>query len=212
MPLTSQIQFQAASAPITEPVTKFGGQPVWHDAPQWPLSRTTGNPMRFICQVALDPRLFPDAIGKMAYVFMTDEDEYVDGTWEPDGGENAVIIQPAPLAAGVRTSPQATGPTLFDMVQMPGYERLAPLEREYAVAMRLAEEPPFQPQALGGNKLGGSPVFLQGDEFPDEGEWRLLLQLDSADVPFSVNFGDAGVAYAFIDPTGQAAKMLWQCC
>jgi hypothetical protein len=30
----------------------------------------------------------------MAYVFMVEDDEYVDGTEEPDGGENAVIIQP----------------------------------------------------------------------------------------------------------------------
>ncbi|MBY0240670.1 MAG: DUF1963 domain-containing protein, partial [Burkholderiaceae bacterium] len=66
-------------------------------------------------------------------------------------------------------------------------------------------------EALEGNKVGGAPIFLQGDEFPDEGAWRLLLQLDSVNVPFSVNFGDAGIAYAFIDPAGQTGKLLWQC-
>jgi hypothetical protein len=30
----------------------------------------------------------------MAYVFMTDATEYVDDAWEPEGGENAVIVQP----------------------------------------------------------------------------------------------------------------------
>ena len=35
-------------APITEPVSKLGGQPVWVDAPQWPLSRATGKPMSFV--------------------------------------------------------------------------------------------------------------------------------------------------------------------
>jgi uncharacterized protein YwqG len=89
------------------------------------------------------------------------------------------------------------------------------------------EEPAFQAQtvlcdwsetefeqyakAREGTKIGGVPLFLQNDAFPDDGEWRLLLQLDSTQVPFSVNVGDAGLAYVFVDPTGQRAKMLWQC-
>lgn len=183
--------------------------------------------MRFICQVAIDEKLFPGSYGRMAYIFITDEDEYVDGTWEPNGGENAVVIQPSLLDVGTPTSPQMTGPTLYDMVEIPGKDRLVPIEREYAATMTTAEEPQFQTvdirsswsgeengryaEALEGNKVGGAPIFLQGDEFPDEGEWTLLLQLDSVNVPFSVNFGDAGIAYAFIDKEGQTGKFLWQC-
>jgi uncharacterized protein YwqG len=227
MPFRSEIQFIPAAAPITESVTKFGGQPVWHSMPQWPLSRATGNPMRFICQVVIDDKLFPNSTGRMAYIFITDEENYVDGTWEPNGGENAVIIQPSPLPVSVLTSPQITGPTLYDMVEIPGKDRLVPVEREYATAMTVGEEPAYQSEdvrsswsdednekysgVLGGNKVGGAPIFLQGDEFPDDGEWRLLLQLDSVNVPFSVNFGDAGIAYAFIDPAGRTGKLLWQC-
>jgi hypothetical protein len=33
------------SEPISDLVTKFGGQPVWRDAPQWPLSAGLGLPM-----------------------------------------------------------------------------------------------------------------------------------------------------------------------
>jgi uncharacterized protein YwqG len=227
MPFRDEIQFTAVAVPITEAVTKFGGQPVWHGAPQWPISRATGNPMRFICQVAIDEKLFPGLYGRMAYIFITDEDEYVDGTWEPNGGENAVIIQPSLLDVGTPTSAQMTGPTLYDMVEIPGKDRLVPIEREYAATMTTVEEPQFRTvdirsswsdeengryaEALEGNKVGGAPIFLQGDEFPDEGEWTLLLQLDSVNVPFSVNFGDAGIAYAFIDKEGQTGKFLWQC-
>lgn len=183
--------------------------------------------MRFICQIALDEATFPNAAGKMAYIFMTDEDEYVDGTWEPDGGENAVIIQPGGAAPASETAALTTGPTIYDMVEVPGAERLDPAEREYAVKLTTADEPAFvseekrsewsedefaeYAQALDGNKIGGSPIFLQGDEFPSEGQWQLLMQLDSTQVPFSVNFGDAGIAYAFIDQTGTVGKMLWQC-
>ncbi len=35
--------------------------------------------------------------------------------------------------------------------------------------------------------------LMQVDE-----EWNLLIQLDSSSVPFSINFGDAGVGYGFI--------------
>lgn len=227
MPISSRIQFLTSTTPITERVSKFGGQPVWMEAPQWPLSRETGNPMRFICQIALDDAKLPKAAGKMAYIFMTDEAEYVDGTWEPDGGENAVIIQPGGTHAGTVTAALATGPSLFDMVEEAGAQSLVAQEREYAVQLSNATEPQYvndnnrrdwsedefakYAQALDGNKIGGSPVFLQADEFPAGDGWKLLLQLDSTQVPFSVNFGDAGIAYAFIDPTGTSGKLLWQC-
>ena len=227
MPFCSKIHFSLSTIPITEAVTKFGGQPSWLEAPQWPLSRTTGKPMRFICQIALDDALFPQAAGKVAYIFMTDEDEYVDGTWDPNGGENSVIIQPGGKTdAGTSGIPSAT-PSLYDLVDQPGASTLVAQEREYAVRLSKTSEPAFveqdqrsnwteeqfaeYAQALEGNKVGGSPIFLQGDEFPEGGNWSLLLQLDSTAVPFSVNFGDAGIAYVFVDSTGTMGKFLWQC-
>lgn len=62
------------------------------------------------------------------------------------------------------------------------------------------------------NKIGGTPVFLQVDEFPLGGTCRLLLQLDSCSLPFFINFGDAGVGYAFLNQAGDQANFLWQCC
>ncbi len=77
--------------------TKFGGQPDWIEVPQWPLSKETGNPMKFIGQIDLSESIYKshNLAGKMAYIFMTDEDdEFVDDTWIMDGGENALILQP----------------------------------------------------------------------------------------------------------------------
>jgi uncharacterized protein YwqG len=227
MAYLSKIQFTAASAPIVEAVTKFGGQPVWIAAPQWPLSRETGNPMRFIGQIALDGHLFAGGAGKMAYIFMTDEEAFVDGTYEADGGENAVIIQPDGNLPVCELVANATGPTLSEMVEEAGTRRMVEEDREYAVQLKRASEPDFvdesarddwteeqfgaHAEALDGNKIGGSPLFLQADEFPDDGPWKLLLQLDSSQVPFPINFGDAGIAYIFIDPSLTTGKMLWQC-
>lgn len=221
------IEFVEGGAKPGKGETKFGGQPDWLAQPQWPLSRSTGNPMRFICQIRLDKALFPNAQGEMAYVFMTDEDDYVDGTWEPEGGENCVVVQPSAAPLLVKTTDQATGPSLYEMCEVAGNDRLVPEACECAVSLALAEEPDFTPEAargdwsdaafeeyaeaLDGNKIGGTPIFLQDDEFPEGDGWRLLLQLDSTCVPFYVNFGDAGIAYAFLNADGSAGRMLWQC-
>ena len=129
------ITFERAPAPVTPPVTKFGGQPAWISEPEWPTSKETKNQMSFICQVALDPSLFPAASGTMAYVFMTEEEdgEYVDGTWEPNGGENAVVIQPGKNP--FPTTQKATGPTLYAMVKKEGLAGMQQEAREFTVGL-----------------------------------------------------------------------------
>jgi Domain of unknown function (DUF1963) len=227
MPKKHRIEFHEVSSPIADLVTKFGGQPAWLCEPQWPVSRETGNPMRFICQIRLTQDLFPHATDEMAYLFMTDEEdgEFVDGTYEPDGGENAVILQPG--VSEVPTKGLNGGPALYRMVQKPGHELLQQEACEFAVSLIEEDDLPFVPEGerpemsgaepgaatgrLDENKVGGTPAFMQGDEFPFEGTNRLLIQLDSCSVPFYVNFGDAGVGYGFLNEAGDRAKFLWQC-
>ncbi len=224
----ASLEFVEPDRPIVEPITKFGGQPCWLVEPQWPMSRQHGKPMRFIGQIRIEEELFPGCAARMAYVFITDDvDEYVDGTWLPDGGENAVILQPG--TPFVPTAPIASGPTLQRGEDSPDGRRRLLLDAEYGVAVVPATDPEFIPEtdlfalsdddqeeyseAVRGNKIGGTPGFLQGDEFPDDSHtWRLLLQLDSCEVPFDVNFGDAGVGYAFIDEGGTVGRFLFQCC
>jgi uncharacterized protein YwqG len=209
------VSLHPAPLPIAEPVTRFGGQPVWLAEPEWPVSKETGEPMRFICQVALYPEIFGDVEGRMAYIFITDGDEYVDGTWEPDGGENAVIVQPG--GDNVPTQPLATGPTLYQMEEVEGHEWLQPVPCEFTVELESGDdlerggEDDRDEEAYRELKIGGTPIFLQGEEYPEGGTWHLLLQLDSASVPFYVNFGDAGIGYAFISADGRKGKLLWQC-
>ncbi|MGV3605937.1 MAG: DUF1963 domain-containing protein [Planctomycetaceae bacterium] len=227
MPKKHRIEFEEAFSPITEAITKFGGQPVWVGEPQWPLSRQTGNLMRFVCQIRLTDDLFPLTMSQMAYLFITDEEDgaFVDGTYEPEGGENAVILQPGVPA--IPTKNLSTGPSLYRMIEKPGHDRLQPEPCEFLVRLTVDEDVPFVPEGelwkksaeevqevtgrLDENKIGGTPVFMQGDEFPFKGNCRLLLQLDSCSVPFYINFGDAGVGYAFLNDNADQAKFLWQC-
>lgn len=208
------ITFHQAQSPILDPVTKFGGQPAWVTELTWPLSRSTGQPMRFIGQVSLYPGIVGDIDARMAYVFMTDlMDEYVDDTWDPNSGENAVVLQPGRYAG--EAAPTAEGPTLYRMVRGETPGRLVPEPCEFAVSLEPEEEAAGSgetDESLEGNKIGGTPWFIQEPEYPDDSTaWRLLLQLDSASVPFYVNFGDAGVGYVFLSEDGQMAGFLWQC-
>ncbi|MFS0693568.1 hypothetical protein [Streptomyces nitrosporeus] len=106
MPMPVPLAFAPAGRRVRQAVTKIGGQPVWLERPAWPVSRSSGEPMQFIGQFALPG-------GRLAYLFMADSEEgFVDGTWEPEAGENALLIQP-----GGRVPPfvtvlgQAEGPT-----------------------------------------------------------------------------------------------------
>ena len=220
------IEFDEVTEPITELVTKFGGQPVWLAEPQWPLSRSTNEPMQFICQIALDAEIFGEMQGRMAYIFMTD-DEDVDNTFDPESGENAVVIQPGHFAEPIKLL--VVGSTLesgdmshrkveFVARLQPGedsdFENEADrFKRMNGLGAKDIEKEYAKMESMSSNKIGGTPQFLQRDEFPDEsGDWKLLLELDSNTELFYVNFGDSGIGYAFINHDGTKGKFLWQCC
>lgn len=171
--------------------TKFGGQPDWIEQPQWPISAELGKPMRFICQVHLGD-VFPEQEGKLAYIFMTEEEDYVDGTWEPDGGENAVVVQPNG-EVDVPVKALETGPS----------------REEFGVVI---VEKEVEDDSLEGCRIGGDPNFMQGEEYPgSKHDWLYFIQLDSCSIPFEINFGDAGIGYAFINNAASKGKFLWQC-
>jgi uncharacterized protein YwqG len=149
----------------------------------------------------------------------------VDGTWLPEGGENAVII----LRENQLTNKITVGdaPRLFRMAKHWWNSKLVPEPCSYVADLSFTDDPDFIPATqlehlpqdqiaaygsrLEGNKLGGTPGFLQFDEIPFSEKWHLLLQVDSTAVPFWINFGDAGVGYLFLNEAGTAGKFLWQC-
>ena len=244
MPMTHDITFRRVDEPVTQPVTKFGGQPVWIDGPAWPLSRSLNRPMRFICQIALDG-LGLKTPAKMAYLFMTEEyptyppgdhsdfvGELARSAYEtcfPLSGENAVILQPGPPMTAspvVETVDAVVGPTLrqfehdgngvwtsdvvefvTDLTSRPDVEFVTEAERFEMSDEAMANHD----ERIADCKVGGTPAFLQGDEFPFETGSQLLAQLDEDGLPFEINFGDMGTGYAFLSEDGRDARFLWQC-
>lgn len=210
-----------------EAVTKFGGQPVWIGQPQWPVSRELGKPMQFICQIWIDPALFGACPAQMAYVFITDDSDSqgLCETWDPNGGENAVILQPGHTTAA--TQPLTEGPSLYRMVSKLFKKKRVEKPCEYAVKLKDDVDPDFIPEdelmemeegtweayysKIQDNKIGGTPCFVQNAEFPFLEESKLLLQINPATTPFWINFGDCGIGHVFMNKDGTEAKFGWQC-
>ena len=144
-------------------------------------------------------------------------------TFDPEAGENAVIIQ---LGCGpllVSTEAHTAGPE-------EGYP-------ECTVRQTLQEEPEmvdgeskrlgvtgsdiYSPEdtslhdLLDADKLGGVPCFIQYPEYSSGGTWHFLLQmLEYHQLPgetaFNPNFG-CGQTHIFISEDGRSGRMLWQC-
>jgi hypothetical protein len=221
---SQHIGYIAMKQDPSTPVTKFGGQPNWISAPQWPLSRSTGKQMTFIGQIALDSTTFPGTKGKMAYLFVIgDEDGGLSfEPWNLDAGENAVVIQPGGRV-GVKVASDRTGPTSTTTVKDPATGKYVDKPIAYRVAVNPRLDQPFiNDTAIGklsvserddyfssldGDKIGGTPAFIQPAEFPCSAN-RLLLQIE--DPPFSLNLGDGGDGYAFMNDDGTAGKFLTQ--
>ncbi|WP_329109727.1 hypothetical protein OG792_13040 [Micromonospora sp. NBC_01699] len=135
--------YHRADTPVTGQVTKFGGQPGWLGAPQWPLGAARGTPMRFLCQIVLEAELVGDGPGRLAYVFVShgdhghDAEDFDPDVVFPDGGENAVIVQPGAFTGP--TIPLTSGPTLYHGDGSPA---------EYTVDLVRDEDPePMSPEA-----------------------------------------------------------------
>ena len=160
---SASLKFKKANTAITEPVTKFGGQPIWLDEPHWPISKSTGKPMQFIGQVAIDESLYGPSNAKMAYIFYAGEETE---TWEMDSGDNAVILQPG--TPEIVTNNLAEGPIILCADEKPC---------EYNVELHPHEDsqfiPEYEQRTWSGKqsdkylkinsktKLGGTPYFIQ---------------------------------------------------
>ncbi len=165
-------EYRRTRQPVTEPVSKFGGQPVWIAGPAWPIS-SLGEPMQFVCQVRVPDFFGLPLAGKMVYVFAV-HPEFAD--WRefcgrisplyPEEGDNAVVIQPdgdrpaptwvLPLGAKgqrrrkrpIRVEPWTTGPTLYDGKGQPG---------EWLLDLEPGSEPDYTP--------------INKDTFPSDADW-----------------------------------------
>ncbi|MDA2802916.1 DUF1963 domain-containing protein [Nocardiopsis suaedae] len=219
------------------PATRLGGQPDWLSEPEWPLA--SGKAQRFIAQVRLpgsEPRMAyifmeddgfgdqdPDLGDLSEYDWNTD----VPSTYRVTDSHapNTVIVQPNGTPR-VPTAPVAEGPTLHNIVPgqaMPVAYRveLAPYVPETVEAEVEGEEDVPVAWWSGDAKfdeeedrpdvqVGGKAFWLQMQEVPDD--WHHVATIDSATDKYSINCGDSGLAYAFLNPEQTNGVLITQSC
>jgi uncharacterized protein YwqG len=194
-------------------LSKFGGQPNWLTKPEWPLSQSKKIPMKFICQIRIDKEFFPNSVAEMAYIFMTEHDG-TEETWEYFGGENAVILQPG-TNDFIECQNQSTGISIIkdsfiietETVDEPDY-----IPQDALSTLLSKKEEKAYLKQIDGNKIGGTPYFLQSEEYPGSiNKWHLLLQLSHPPAKFAINFGDGGSGYVLLSEDGKRSVLTWQC-
>jgi len=233
MPLKTQFQIVESETEITEPVTKFGGQPVWISQPYWPLCPETGDKMLFMSQIALDPKLFPDGDGTMVYIFFSGDSEMINEV------DIATVIQTSANAYldedNFEYVPETTGSTIYELDEncqaiYKEYKAvLEPIEDEEIISIeemyRIYELDydmgfQFSKPELAGNKIGGQPLYMKSLTNVAEGfnseKWLLLLQLASTQgywdnlqpnfYPFHMELGEFGILTVFISSDYKRTK------
>jgi HEAT repeat protein len=197
---------------VASPPPKFGGQPDWVEAPAWPLGADSA-PLVFFGQL---PVTAGDQ-ARTAYVFIDPEGNH----WEPLGEANAVLLQPG-APCQLETAPLSTGPRLFEFVHEAGQFRRRWRARPYERFIRLEdgldperwEWPELPPETYRKDepgdwkKLGGTPLFLQGEESPPGDGWSFAFQFSAAWA--GRELGDGAACYGFVRDDG-AGAFLWQC-
>ena len=206
---SDHIEYVPSDRDVEGEVTKFGGQPSWIEAPQWPINATTGEKMPFVGQVVIDSTLFPTAQGRMAYLFLQDTHDY---SWDPYAGQNAVILQPGGELF-IDVVADATGPNIEESTEIFTVETTRvtepPMLTNEEVAALGQDEAEEMFQTIMPDKIGGTPDMFQGPEFADCGETSYLLYQVGLQ-PYLMNLGDGGVGFLLIDDRATKGRFLWQ--
>lgn len=216
----ASLTFSEAEKPISNAITKFGGQPVWINQPEWPFSKKTQQPLRFICQIALDTHIFGENTAKMVYFFMGDAKQ---ANGEFICSEHSVVVQPGKNTGLLRNEKE--GPTLLS--QNPDSHGNAEfVAKEYHVLPVLQDDTSILQKniwketvrtgkvnsisALLGNKIGGIPYFGSGNNLAnDHNHDQLILQIDSTDVPFCFGLGGTGIGYIFLEANSKRGRFIY---
>jgi len=183
------------------PPGKFGGQPDWRETPAWPVGGD-GRLLMFYGQLPLTD-------GRTGYLFTAGPDE-----WDPLGSGSAMIVQPGGRSR-FPTVERAEGPQIYTDVyesdRFVGRSRSVPLPERFVEWSDGFDPAEFaRGSAIQGsdwNKVGGSPLWLQGEGPPAPG-WRYAFQF-TADGAGGER-GDGAVFYGWISDTGDGA-LGWDC-
>ena len=230
---TYRLHLARSERAITEPLSKFGGNPVFLESTAWPRCKMCSREMDFLAQIRIDDPIRFSNRYVMAYLFVCSG--YIEKsetpqckTWDAYEGANAIILQSSSetVFVGSRRDRSAAYP-------------------DYEITLERSDDPAVDVTKLDIDdndllqavydrfKIGGVPRWLQSNDTPTcpgcGGRMIFVAQLDAApdgrlpadprewnkDKYRFFHFGgDDGLGYLFLcekecGPRGTA--FLWQC-
>lgn len=226
-----QMRLRPSDVPIRTTRAKLGGQPVWLDQPTWPVSCGLGIPMMFVGQFPI-----PGEQALLAYLFATDDPGAAAETYDAEGGENALLVQPGGrVPAFVATTDRVAGPSLWRhgvtweehipvelAVDLVPFDPASEAVLDAEIARQDFERSGLPPQLRDATDIhiippysymGGRVHQWQPDLRNILGNWRFFFQLDGSegwepDEPYALNFG-GGTGYAFLSPDLREGRFFW---
>jgi uncharacterized protein YwqG len=190
-----------------EPDATIGGVPFGSPGTQWPMCRSCRAPMQFLAQFPLSQvAVLQKLKDKALLLFECMNDPGMCDEWDPDGGGNAALLVPL---VDRKSLSAPSGPTQLarecrvKLVPYDGTEAQDTPDDNYCRAL--------EGNSLTFGKMGGVPLWLQGDETPKcqcGSQMTFVAQLEARG---GLSFGDSGAGYAFVcESCGHCAKFLWQ--
>lgn len=220
-----QIVLRAPERPITDPVAKLGGDPVWLSEPAWPVNPRTDTPLVFIGQFPV-----PGDELRLAYLFLDEEDSIMGGL-KPEDGDAVLLVQPDGRVPSFATlgPPGTQGRTLWrwgpDESEIPveWHVDLHPVspETDRSVDEQAAWERSMRDDGPDVEVPGGEDVhdYYGGRAcYPNsharvDSPWQFLFKLSGAGEadhdPYVLNFGH-GYGFAFLSPDRREGRFYWE--
>lgn len=182
-------------------ITRFGGQPTWLAEPTWPTFQD--RPMQFWGQFEL-----PWDSEALAYLFVESRMGWMQHT---EDGSASLFTQPRSKPPSEPWEHRSQGP-LLPFSHYPADAGVEP-PRHDKIVPRVASMTEYQRPPNGlthnieWNRIGGTPLWLQGDESlgPD---WRFLFQFSAGLMGNEI--ADVAECYGFVHDDGRGI-FLWQC-
>ncbi|MFB7473574.1 hypothetical protein [Kitasatospora sp. NPDC056184] len=219
-----QMTVRAAEQPISDPVAKLGGQPVWLADPAWPVDPSSGRPLVFIGQFPI-----PGDELRLAYLFL-DEDDLIMGGIDPEAGDAVLLVQPdgriPPFA--VIGPPGTRGRTLWrrgaddselpvewhvDLQPVPpGTDRSIDDQAAFERSMRGEGPAVGMPDGEVLHDYVGGTACYPNHYARVEAPWQFLFKISDTpddEDPYFLNFG-YGYGFGFVSPDHREGRFFWE--
>lgn len=128
--------------------------------------------------------------GRHIYIFEGEDND----SWLLEGGGNCALVEGGPIPSWIELKPVRESDEITILMRHPE-NAFTPVYPEYF-------------------NLPLPPVWIQGDETPNDVEYKFLMQFgdNTGDGSEDFSFGDSGDMYLFYKEETQEARVLWQCC